>query len=386
MSKNFPNYVLGTTAVAITALALFHYALYRNKPSRVRDVLITLVALSAIALTVAFTTHVTAEWKSLISGLLVGSAGFSLVHLFKYRKMHPTELMFLEQMGNVPCIQQTGATYPTQGGGIVDLAMVQQHEKGAIACIVDGSGHNMPLMRGPLEKHFHSFMAGYFVTKGAPSKLDTLREVETHFTNKIRELEARFRDRNLVIDGERVNQTKLVQRYVGNADAEIGTFLDPSRQPALSFVHFVKLKDGRKILLTAQAGDTRILVEKEDGTFLPTQTISRNGVGHQSGMTISFFDITGAKRIMGISDGIHDHLNDHELAVIMHQTSSNELFAALQTRVEASQILKKHERRSEIEAGNKRRKADAPAVDPLDPENYADLEDDIGLFVLDVGP
>lgn len=221
-----------------------------------------------------------------------------------------------------------GANYEgAREESIVDLALANPALGYGI--VVDGSGHNNSLMRVPLRNHLLNFIQPY---EAGLQGICTLPQALAFFETEMERLNTQFKNRS-----DALNQVKVSPENPSRPDGfpHARTFLDPSYQPAMSVAQVVRLP-GKTVLLTAQAGDTQIVVQRADGTLQATQPKTHEGVG-QSGLEIDSFDITGAQRIIGLSDGFGEFLTWEELEAVVKSTPSGELFAALQKAVAQAQ-------------------------------------------------
>lgn len=249
--------------------------------------------------------------------------------------------------------------------GVLDLAIADREH--CFGLIVDGTGHGNPRMKEPLENCFEGFKAKY--AQGL-AQAKSFEEVTAYFTTSVRDLEAQFR----MVDSPFAN-AKICPPEKETNDKVLGTFLDDTYKPAVTFVQVVKLQDNRLMLLTVQAGDTMVVVHMNDGTLLRTQKSVGYGFGDTFRVApIQIFDITGAKKIIGFSDGIGEFITFDELQSIVVENHPDNLFNKLKEKVndfDCDRVVKN------VQAANGR---------PLKQYNYfvPELSDDMGLFVLEV--
>jgi hypothetical protein len=252
--------------------------------------------------------------------------------------------------------------------GICDL--VYCDSKWGFGCVVDGSGHNSKIMKSALKEHFDPFIKDYAT---GLKKIKTFKELKTYFCVKIDQLEKQFQDEKLGVNQKKVCPNDHVDiSQQSERVVTTGTLLDPGYQPAMSFVQLVKVED-QLILLSAQRGDTIVFVEMQDGTVEKTQEANRMGVGNKmQKVSIRQFDITGAKRVIGFSDGIGEFITFDELKEIVKETPSKDLFDRLKEKATSRNTV-----------DPRMRGANGALLKPYDKE-VSSLSDDMSFFVLDV--
>ncbi len=249
--------------------------------------------------------------------------------------------------------------------GILDLAY--HDTKSGFGCVVDGTGHNNPRMRTALKEHFDPFIKKY--SEGLSNDGPTTQEKATqYFKDRFIDLNKQFKDKDLTTNKVKVYPLKKQCTDIDN-DPQLGTFLDSTYRPAMSFAQLVRVQD-QLILLTAQAGDTMIVVEMLNGELRTTQKSSHQGVGDK--VPVQSFDITGAKRVIGFSDGIGEFMTFEELKEIITTTASDQLFNRLKEKAISDRAVDS----SALAANGAYFKA-------YEKDNQ-DRVDDMSLFVLDI--
>lgn len=248
--------------------------------------------------------------------------------------------------------------------GILDLAYCDPAL--GFGCVVDGTGHNNPRMQEALREHFDPFMRSY--AEGLAAHSSTLEEATQYFNKSMHLLNIQFNNPNLSANKKKVYPTDKHNEAFEN-DKILGTFLDSTYKPAMSMAQVVRVED-RWMLLTAQAGDTMIVVEMPDGEIRRTQRSSHMGVG--DGLKVELFDITGAKRVIGFSDGIGEFMTFAELTEIITTTESEDLFEKLKDQAVSDRVV--------VSAEKAANGANLKIFDRDNPGRH----DDMGLFVLNL--
>ncbi|MCB1181528.1 MAG: hypothetical protein KDK55_05875 [Chlamydiia bacterium] len=269
-------------------------------------------------------------------------------------------------------IAQVDATYDYDDQNvIIDLAYVDCDY--GMGCVVDGTGHNNSKMREPLQDRFDHFIATYIQGLSELVTQDnvTFEKIESYFKEKIRNLETSFKSNT------KKNRRKVYpgQNNAYENDVKMGTFLDETFKPAMSFVQVVRLEE-KTLLLTAQVGDTLVYVEKNNGTLMPTQgMIPHFGLGSVLGqVNIETFDITDAKRVIGFSDGIHDFVTQEEFKDIIKKNKINTLLSYFKQSIQGDEAPQDDSPLPIALGGNPKRYFDPSKKNAVD---------DISLFVLE---
>jgi len=253
------------------------------------------------------------------------------------------------------------------------------------AFVVDGTGHENARMRTALMEHFDAFTESYIQGRRL---CETEDDLKAHFENKMQELHLQFQAntplnrRKVCTEEKEKNQQASISELDKQAgrtalDEREGTFSDESGtyKPAMSFVQLVPQR-GKLSLLIAQADDTMVVVER-DGKLEVDRGLLRKaqvgGVGHMDKLHTTCIDITGATRVIGLSDGIGEFITFDRLQQEVIGTSSRELFDKLKGAVMFS-----NEQAAEVGANGRTFKK----YDSADETH----RDDMGLFVLDILP
>ncbi|MCP5470374.1 MAG: hypothetical protein H7A36_07725 [Chlamydiales bacterium] len=267
---------------------------------------------------------------------------------------------------NLRIVMNVNASYEhTNDEGILDL--VFSDPQGGWACVVDGTGHNNPKMRNVLQGHFDPFFTKY--AKGI-QQVRNYDEAERCFRQHVHFLEDQFRDPQCSLNQIKIYPEDKAREYQESEnDFRMGTFLDPTFKPAMSFVQLVRIEE-KLILLTAQSGDTMVVVEMGDESLKTTQKCNYKGVGGDTNVSVVAFDVTGAKRVIGFSDGIGEFMTLQELKEIVNTSQSDPLFDRLKNRV----MSQNPQGRQEKAANGGWVKSYIPKV----------CEDDLSLFVMDI--
>lgn len=259
--------------------------------------------------------------------------------------------------------------------GILDLVYCDNDL--GFGCVVDGTGHSNPRMQKGLREHFDPFIKAY--AEGLKS-LNTYEELVEYFQEQVEKLEGQFKNRELSVNREKVLPTSKMERLSPEdlKDIGTGTFLDVSYKPAMTFVQLVR-KEDQLFLLTAQVGDTMVVVEMPDGELITTQKSCFYGLGDDlRRVPIQSFDITGARRVIGFSDGIGEFLTFDELKEVIISTESDQLFDQLKEKV-----ISQREVDPSTSAANG---ANFKSYDKDKVNEVGELtrSDDMSLFVLDI--
>ncbi len=274
------------------------------------------------------------------------------------------------QLALAGCHAETGASYDA-GNRQAICDLVYRNPQLGFACVVDGTGHNNPNMREALEAHFDPFIESYAQVIGSATTYD---EALNCFKEQVIDIETRFKDRTSPVNQIRVSPDEKKAGAAHHADPTSGTFLDPTYKPAMSLVQLVKTQDHLHLFI-AQAGDTMVVVQKEDGTWISAQKSNHYGVGDDvTPIAVKILDITGAKRVVGFSDGIGEFMTWDELTSVLSSTESPQLFEKLRAQAMS-------DRDPPLEKGSTA--ANGAGIKKYDSTNPK-LVDDMGLFVLDI--
>jgi|GEM_PF-3692006 len=298
---------------------------------------------------------------------LVGGA-FGLAKTREKKTSQIAALSFSLALPKIKGIKEQGASYDITSKEVIADLVYCNHDRG-FACVVDGTGHNNERMRQALKKHFDPFIASY--TEALSKTLEENGDADKFFESEMGKLDALFKNPELSTNQLKVCPENKEEEF--SKDRILGTFLDPTFKPAMSFVQLVSCGD-QLTLLTAQKSDTAIFIEDVTSQLKLVRSTKGNGLGQEDEpLNVERFDVTNAKRVILISDGIGEFLTLEELQQITQSTpDSRQLFSNLKKAVMSNHS----ERKTSIGANGQSLKAWK--------KDSNDHQDDMSLAVLDI--
>lgn len=187
-------------------------------------------------------------------------------------KVQKSDFSFVNKMHEIATVAGISNTYGDDSNkGNIDF--VQANNYLGLAFVADSKGHNKPEKKAELSKHYDGFYSEY-MQKLSKQKFQTIDEVEQFISS----------------------QVKAFRREMFEVDT-----------PAFSLAQIVADKDGNLSLVTAQTGDTMIVIKRNE------EFIYLNTHDHNSDLSISLEVKTTVlepgDEVLGFSDGIAEFLS-----------------------------------------------------------------------------
>ena len=270
-------------------------------------------------------------------------------------------------------------TYNTHANGPdgnVDFSYVNQ--KLGFGYVVDGAGHNNPLMQPVLKNILDEFNQSY-EEAFAHQKFITIDDAKGFIESQFIELAQKVKQ-----NGSKIEES-------GTLDY-ICTLADASYQPAMSFAQIVKI-NSQYHLLTLEIGDTMMLIKKADEKTgrvdIDASLVAKRlnlGLGNGT-IVIRAIPISRKDTIIGFSDGIGEFLTLDECKEIISRSQPSDLLANFKSKIiQKGETFKKEDeaergrREVLIESANKHAYVKFHTFD----EDSPSYHDDISLFILTI--
>lgn len=198
-----------------------------------------------------------------------------------------------------------------QSDGNVDFSY--SNKKLGFGYVVDGSGHNNPVMQPVLKDLVDNFTQSY--ETALESQLFTSIESAQQF------LESHLKQFGKTLSDDR---RPIKKSY---------TFEDASYHPAMSFAQTIRIGSNH-YLLSVELADTMLIIKKANGTFDTSLINPRPDFGLGSGViNVCATPISPGDTIIGFSDGIGEFLTLEECKEIISGNSSPELLEAFKRKI-----------------------------------------------------
>jgi hypothetical protein len=213
-------------------------------------------------------------------------------------------------------IAQKDQTYHGDGKGNVDFSYA--NKKLGLGYVVDGSGHNHPLMKEVLGEILDKFNRSY-EQEFTSRNFEGIASIKEFLKSKLINLGETIKENNQPI---KISEHKLQE---GNVKKELYYLKD--YLPGMSLAQVVKINDQHH-LLSIEFSDTALIIKKADGSFDTSLLKKRDnfGVGDVRGKNVEVrvTEIGPGDQIIGFSDGIGEFLTLDEWQEVVKNTKDTE--------------------------------------------------------------
>lgn len=251
-----------------------------------------------------------------------------------HRLINKIQATNFEAVNNlVGTVMQTDNTYndPTNAGNI-DFVFANNHN--GFAFVVDSTGHNKPLKRPTLSVLYEGFNKSYQEDL-ASQKFHSMQDVEDFIGST----------------------TKAFANKVSNHDT-----------PSFSLAQIVSHKDSLH-LVTAQVGDTMVVVKRGDDFIFVRSHPPSSGFGAES-LTLENMAVFPGDEVFGFSDGIAEYLSEETFKEVINKNQDRaQLLADLREEIQTGKQID-----GDLELWER----------PIKQHDLVHNYDDLSLFILDV--
>lgn len=270
---------------------------------------------------------------------------------------------------------QLGATYDTDGSGIVDFSYVNHDLH--FGFVADAAGHNEPVMKPVFDDIMNTFIKKY----EEALKKQTFKDIQ-EAGNFVRE------QMSQLAETIKADRRPIKPEGIGKTGNTLFgySFGDSSYHPAMSFAQVVNI-NSQRVLLHVNFADTSLLIRRADGSFNSSLIVKGNNIGVGSAkVDVKGFVVKSGDLIIGFSDGIGEFLTLEECQeVIVATKNPQDLLEGFKKKIieKGEQFTKEHptERNRVVDGIESASKATYMKYHDKTAAAYID---DISLFTLPV--
>ncbi|MDF2549828.1 MAG: hypothetical protein K0S07_895 [Chlamydiales bacterium] len=311
-----------------------------------------------------------------------------------HHRLKKVESVIFELLFNYMSLASEAAAMKDQtylGDDLGNVDFSHANKKLGLAYVIDGTGHNDPLMKPILETHVTHFKERYeaeLAAKMHAGGFTSLEEAKNLFMKHIKSIAS-----DISSDGSRVKR---------------GIPLRETPPPAASLVQIVKVED-KTYLLSFERSDTCVLLMKNgqlddrlvedrrdrglgvDHAFKNSQAIPDETQLASFDQFLQVTELSEGDEVFGFSDGIGDFITTEDFQeLIAANTDRQQLLAEIKAKIVAKGLEKYNSESGQQETAtpslNKKdlKFHDQEHSDPAKPDFKKEYVDDISLFCMKV--